>query len=237
MIDDDLLQDFIQRFYGYGNYQARFWFIGMEEGGGQTLDEIARRIAAWDRRGRQELEDVAEYHHAVGIDHLFGNRPKLQLTWSKLIRIALAAEGRVCDTEAIRQYQATALGRHDSDNCLLELMPLPSRNTGTWLFGDGSALPFLTNREAYLARVAPQRVAHLQASLARSRPRAVIFYGQQYQPYWTQIARLPGWQTSPAGVTYGVRDNVLFVSATHPAARGVTNAYFENVGRLIASYF
>ncbi len=36
MLDDHLLQDFIDGFYGYGNYNAPYWFVGME-GGGETV--------------------------------------------------------------------------------------------------------------------------------------------------------------------------------------------------------
>jgi hypothetical protein len=54
------LDDFAHRFYGYGNYGGPFWFVGMEEGGGDSSEEIARRLSAWAARGRCELEDAAE---------------------------------------------------------------------------------------------------------------------------------------------------------------------------------
>ena len=41
--DDLLLDEFAHNFYGYGNYGGQFWFIGMEEGGGELI-----------RGGRQE---------------------------------------------------------------------------------------------------------------------------------------------------------------------------------------
>ncbi|MFL7892770.1 MAG: hypothetical protein AB8I56_11970, partial [Anaerolineales bacterium] len=66
MFNDTLLEDFINRFFGYGNFKGKYWFIGMEEGGGNSLEEINRRLDAWDMRGRREVEDVADYHRAFG---------------------------------------------------------------------------------------------------------------------------------------------------------------------------
>ncbi len=63
--------DFMQRFSGYGDYAGRYWFVGMEEGGGASAGDIGRRLEAWDARGRRELEDVAGYHRSFGVDRLF----------------------------------------------------------------------------------------------------------------------------------------------------------------------
>jgi hypothetical protein len=43
--NDPLLQDFMSSFYGYGNFQGAYWFIGMEEGGGDSFEEVSRRLA------------------------------------------------------------------------------------------------------------------------------------------------------------------------------------------------
>jgi hypothetical protein len=69
LFDDQLLSEFVQNFYGYGNYSGQFWFIGMEEGGGNSFSEINTRLAVWANRGRNELEDLgvtSEYFHQVG---------------------------------------------------------------------------------------------------------------------------------------------------------------------------
>jgi len=234
MLNDTVLSDFVHGFYGYGNYQAPYWFVGMEEGGGHTLEDIDRRLKAWDARGRRELEDVADYHRAIGISEHFTDNPKLQPTWNKLIRIVLAAGGQAYDLDHIREYQKSKLGTLTGETCLLELMPLPSRSTSTWLFGGASSLPYLQDRETYLPHIAPLRAAHIQDRLSQSRPRTVIFYGQQYQAYWTQIAKLSAWDTSSDGFAFGQRENVLYVAVKHPSARGVANSYFHEIGRLIA---
>jgi len=43
-LDETLLAEFIRTFYGYGDYQGPYWCGGMEEGGGNTLADIRRRI-------------------------------------------------------------------------------------------------------------------------------------------------------------------------------------------------
>ena len=162
MLNDQILAAFMESFYGYGNYQARFWFIGMEEGGGETIADISKRLKAWDERGRNELEDVAGFHKDIGINHLFNKHPELQPTWKQLIRIVLTATEQGNDTESIRTYQEKLLGRTDGDTCMLELFPLPSPNTSTWLYGDNSSISYLTDRKTYRKRLANLRIADLK---------------------------------------------------------------------------
>src|SRR4051794_23061661 len=123
MLDEQLLSNFIATFYGYGDYRAQYWFVGMEEGGGDTLEANAARLAAWDSRGRRELEDLVEYHSPLGVSRYTGERPKIQATWGKLIRILLSAEGATqVNPEQVRAYQREHLGREGGENCLLELL-------------------------------------------------------------------------------------------------------------------
>ena len=42
-------------------------FIGMEEGGGNSLVEINNRLNTWVLRGERELEDLAQYHTEIGL--------------------------------------------------------------------------------------------------------------------------------------------------------------------------
>jgi hypothetical protein len=52
MIDTGRLNDFMHRFYGYGSWDAPLWFVGMEEGGGSTIDEIELRLKSLGRLRR-----------------------------------------------------------------------------------------------------------------------------------------------------------------------------------------
>lgn len=233
MFDDQLLEAFIRGFYGYGNYLAPLWFIGMEEGGGNSHPEVIERLAAWDRRGRKELENVAEYHRAIGMSFLFDDRPPLQKTWKQLIRIALTAHGQTCDAETMREFQKSRLGTENGETCLLELLPLPSPSIAVWLYGEHSALPYLINRETYQRHVANLRIARLQERIVHYQPQAVVFYGLKYLAGWEQIAGVE-FREKSEGVAVSSNGRTLFIAARHPVAMGVTNEYFQWIGKIIA---
>ncbi len=38
-LDELLLEEFIHTFFGYGDYQAEYWFVGMGESGGNSFNE------------------------------------------------------------------------------------------------------------------------------------------------------------------------------------------------------
>lgn len=230
--DDQLLGEFSQNFYGYGNYGGQFWFIGMEEGGGNSFAEVAKRLDAWRLRGRRELDDVAEYHTTIGVTHLFDDMPKLQPTWKMLIRILLSSDGRIPTIEQVREYQRASLGRQAGNTCLVELLPLPSPSTGRWLYAQHSSLPYLANRRIYKQTCLASRSAHLRERINEYRPAAVVFYGFSYLKYWQAIAGVNLLHESD-GVYHGRDGATLFIVTKHPAATGVTNEYFHQVGRLI----
>jgi hypothetical protein len=237
VLDDPLLSDFIRRFYGYGDYEGRTWLVGMEEGGGGSCEEIGARLQAWDQRGRRELEDVAAYHTAFGAPQLFSEKPTYQRTWHKLIRILLATEGVAPVTKSdVYAYQRFRLGRPDSDHCLLELLPLPSPSTAHWLYRDCSALPYLSERERYRTTVAPFRISHLQHQIGSYRPAAVVFYSFGYRREWEKVAGVPLRDNTDLGCAVGRSDDTIYVITRHPAAKGVTSAYFDNIGRALRSW-
>jgi hypothetical protein len=41
LIEDKVLKYWIDNFYGYGSWHARFWFVGYEESGGDIPEEVA----------------------------------------------------------------------------------------------------------------------------------------------------------------------------------------------------
>jgi hypothetical protein len=82
MFNDLALEEYATNFLGYGRLDAPVWFIGMEKGGGNSFEEITRRIEAWAELGRNSAEDIYRYHVAIGIQEWFsGPRPRLQSTW------------------------------------------------------------------------------------------------------------------------------------------------------------
>jgi hypothetical protein len=230
-LNDSEVEAFIDGFFGYGNWAAPIWFIGMEEGGGGTIAEAGRRIETWRLRGKLDLEDLVEYHYAIGITKHLGPRPALQPTWSKLVHLLLGMNEETATDERVRIFQAKELGRRGGSSALIELLPLPSPGIGQWIYGEATTVPYLSSRELYRRHVVRHRISAIRERLVTQRPPVVVFLGLSYAEYWSQIAslRLPPvrgeeFVSSKAGQT-------TFVVVKHPAARGVTNALFRNIGK------
>ncbi|VAW31673.1 hypothetical protein MNBD_CHLOROFLEXI01-4505 [hydrothermal vent metagenome] len=235
MFDDSLLDKFCRTFYGFGNYNGRYWFIGMEEAGGESETAVANRLAQWQTQGMPETEDLVV--HATGLGwagNYFGKRPKNQPTWNKLIRIILSAEGNNPVTlNKVKQFQRTALGRQESDNCLLELFPLPSPSTNKWIYAEYSNLPYLSDRKAYRSHLAELRVAYLRHKIEEYRPKMVVFYGWRYKDWWRKVANVSFEQNDEEKFLVGKNSDTTFFITKHPTAQGVTMDYFHHVGQIM----
>lgn len=221
------------RFAGYGDLHAPLWFIGMEEGGGRDVSELERRIDAWGARGRRTLEDLAKFHGAVGQSKYFAPPYPLQPTWGPLCRTLQAWRGAPLDIASIKNVQATVLGAEDGAASLLELLPLPAANTRAWPYASlGEHHPSLVDRARYAAAYTAPRIQMLRTLLDQGAPRAVVFYGLRHISSWTAIAASTLHATTIAGrqCFIGSSRRTNFLAAPHPAARGLTSKFWEDVG-------
>jgi hypothetical protein len=238
-LDARVLESYIEGFYGHGSYGAKYWFVGMEFGGGGSWAEIERRIQGWHDRGGRELEDLGPHGIGAGSRWFLPNYP-LQPTWKQLIRVVLSAEGSPALLEDIRAYQRDRLGRRGGQDCLLELLPLPSPGLNRWQFYPELArrhdprLLYLGDRATYTHHVAPARAAHLRERIVQHKPRAVVFYGTGYEHWWRRTAGVDFRPSVIDRVWTSHNDHTLFVIMQHPTARGLSSTYFDAVGRLIA---
>ncbi len=232
--NDELIEKRVDTFYGYGNYQGNYWFIGMEEAGGDFKD-INNRINTWSNRGKQEIEDLAEYHIDIGWGESFLPGAKLDVpVWRSIIRILLSAKGKESiDIENVRKYQINELGRKNQETCLLELLPLPSPSITHWIYSQHSQLTFLSSRKKYENHCVEKRINHISYRIKEYQPKTVVFYGIFYEDYWRKIADVE-FSPTPEGFFIGKNSQTVFVIAKHPVAFGVTNEYFHNIGKSIA---
>jgi hypothetical protein len=238
MFDSLLLEAFMREFYGYGSYCAKAWFVGMEEGGGDDLQEIQRRLTAWDTRGRRELEDLPAYHTDIKITRHIGPNARLQTTWSRLVRVFLASERLAPTRESVRAYQGARFGTSPGDTCVVELLPLPSPDAEHWHnYSDHSALPYLRTRGEYEEHVRSARIEHLQQRLSDHTPRFVVFYGsgKEQMERWELLSGAR-FEPTPLDATFISKPGaVLLVAMKHPAEpTGIPNKYFDQVGLLIS---
>lgn len=227
------VEDFVHRFYGYGNCSGRFWLIGMEEGGGGSEEEVSRRLQVWDELGRPETADLAEFHRRLGMPQFFREPVSLQHTWAHLIRLILAANGAAPTTAEVKAYQRDQLGRENGETCLLELLPLPSPSTGVWNYGIWTGLPYLNNRDVYRQTLLPSRIEHLRLMTAEHHPAVVVFYSVAYRRWFEQIAGCEFSDLDQTGIGRATCGGTLFLLVKHPAARGVSGRYFTDAGQQI----
>ena len=235
MLDPQVLRDFTRGFYGYGDLSAKYWFVGLEEGGGTSLDEIRHRLSTWDTLGRPPLADLHEFHERAGITRWGGARPPLQSTWKQLIRVVLAAEGQPADLESIRTYQRDLLGRRNGKTALIELMPLPSPSTAEWLYGSGG-LEIISDRASYSAAILDERIAAIRDLIAVRRPRIVVFYGLNRRSVWSSIAGCVLVDSDAGPFAFHSTPSTLFLMTRHPVAWGAKNVEFEAAGRFVRRF-
>ena len=233
MLDDSLLYEYMETFYGYGNLDGKYWFIGMEDGSNGTITEIIHRLNHWKVRGKVTIDDLIAHHQQFGFQDFIGPNARLQPTWNKLIRIALSAEGHDVHTEMVRAFQRTKLGTHNGNNCILELLPLPSRSTNTWIYHQYSRIPELQSRECYRDKWMPKRAQSLQENIARHKPPYVVFYSvdPMYQVWWKKIANTTTEWHWIDGAQFANNEHTIFAITKHPVAKGVTSDYFHTIGK------
>ncbi|MEH1821042.1 MAG: hypothetical protein V7L31_18510 [Nostoc sp.] len=241
--NDEFLEERVDTFYGYGNYKGNYWFIGMEERG-EDFQDIEKRINIWSNRGRCEIDDVAEYHEAIGYGASFqpGAKAKLDVpVWRSIIRIVLSAKGTEnIHIKDVREYQTNELGRKDKETCLLELFTLPSLSRKYWIYNEYSQLPFLSTRKTYEDYCVETRINHIRQRIQEHQPKAVVFYGRAFEYFWrkiteniTNIEFTKPSESSLEDFFISRNNQTVFVMAKFP--RALPNEYFHNIGRAIAA--
>jgi hypothetical protein len=169
-------------FIGYGNLDADVWWLGMEEG--MARDDSPEA----NLRARLKFEPVEDLRDACvrnGLTkHHEGNRVS-QATWWPMCEVMLHVSGRQVDRESKRAYQAERLGRHSGETLLLELMPIPKPDFGSW--GYEELIPQFHSRDDYYGQVMPERVAMIRGLIHKHRPRLVIGYGKAYWEHYQKL--------------------------------------------------
>jgi hypothetical protein len=167
---DDLKALAARNWFGYGRWDAPYWFIGMEPGG---TDDLAS-YEEWMRLGGTELIDCRAHHLGTKLTKWHGgHRPPTQPTWRRLIQLLLGYKGKPADLDSASIYQRDSWGSLNGDTALLEVSALHAKN-----------LAATVDRNAYRDR----RIAILKGRLETNRPKFVVFYGLGYQSVYEKIA-------------------------------------------------
>lgn len=227
-----MLEQYIHGFYGYGNLDADCWFIGMEGGFKEDVEDVEKRLEkrlkTWNEWEREELEDLRDFQEEIGIDEWFGENPKSQDTWNPLIRVLLAIKRGTqeeADLDKVKRYQSEKLGRKNGETLLLELLPLPSKSTDKWIYDEYSEIEYLQSRERY-------RIKDL---IKDNSPKFVVFYGISNKEHYKEIADTDfkelHFPNSDERALLGSNSDTNFSIMMHPVARKMSKAYSRWIGK------
>lgn len=185
--------------FGYGRWEAPYWFIGMEPGGAD--DEAS--YEAWQDLGGGELIDCRA-HHLSSNDPIWtrwhaAERPPTQPTWRRLIQLFLSFEGTPTDLEAVARFQRDDWGSEDGETALIEVSGLHSPSLGTSI-------------ERTVFR--DERIAIILNRMREYAPRFAVMYGLGYREIYEGICES---SFDEDGFTWS--GPTLCVLVEHPAAR------------------
>ncbi len=228
----ELIENRIDKFWGYGNLQSDIWFIGMEEGFSGDQNELKIRFEkTYDRSVIDIKNDMKDIK-----DHMkwFYGKPNIQRTWSKLILILLSITTNNTEptNEEIRKFQKNLFGRLNSNHCLLEFMPLPSKSIKAqdWMYGELN-IDYLKTRKTYIDNIMPKRIRLLKEMIQINEPKALIFYSFTYLKEWKSMVNN---EFEPSdGIHINSSGKEKYFIIPHPTAHGMTKAQWNNIAQKI----
>jgi hypothetical protein len=179
---DNEIREMARRCYGYGRWEAPYWFIGPEPGQGhKENDDLTLRYEAWLHFGGSELSDCRSYHNFMNeragrsiMQCHREKRPPLQRTWGPLILLLMAFLQRPTDDESQRIYQRDRWGMLDGETCVIELSGLAA-----------NSFAVRRNRSEFRS----ERIAVICQRIRTYKPAFVVMYGvKDKKPHWEEIA-------------------------------------------------
>ena len=211
--------------YGYGCWEAPYWFIGIEE----RLDpyekgDRTKRAKAFEKLSTDGLCDLHKFHQEIGIDRW---QTELQFTWGRLIWLLKKYLKKTDDDSCLLKYQINSWGNSKGATCVTELSGLPA---------DSSKEGRRLDRERFkdckdqLDRIRMQRIKKMICKIKEHKPELVIFYGKTQVTYWRQITdcELHFDEVDKPGAT-------SFVFTCHPNMHGRKREEWEALGNLLGA--
>lgn len=209
-INPQWIQNRIENFFGYGNLDSPIWFIGIEDGINPDIgmEFINKRFELTQGIDNHSVIDVIDDMNGVE-DHLewylCGSNP--QPTFRRIIQILLQYENvNDFSRKKILDFQKGKLGRVKSNHALLELMPLPNRKSGSWLYKDYGRIGGynLKSRSTYLKTVLEYRIGKFQKLIEEKKPKVLVCYSydDRYINQWPKLLTHNKLKELPSPVYY-----------------------------------
>jgi hypothetical protein len=197
-IEEKDLNHWIENFYGYGTWEARFWFISHEESGGNTPEEVAEKFTYFSKahahpdETKGTLCDLRELYKQITVteddrkadvftnrfDYRFGPKAIQNNIWKNLIAFVHGYQNKKLPDLLAYQKQKFALPS-DKQEALMALYPLPSPHNHAWYYSwlYLPKLTFLKTRAHYEAHLYERRIQCILSNIRANKPEVVILYG------------------------------------------------------------
>jgi len=200
LIEEPALEHWIEHFYGYGSWNARIWFVALEEAGGDLPEEAAQKFNYFYRVHQagdmpSTLCDMRALYKEVSFtsegpraglfttlhDYRFGSdRSVLHGLWKNLIAFAHGYRHEPLPDLLTYQKESLALPSHERE-ALIDLYPLPAHNHA-WYYSWLDLPPrwgFLKTRTLYRDHLHVRRVQHILSRIREHKPHMVLMYGME----------------------------------------------------------
>ena len=196
LIQEKALKHWIENFYGYGSWDARFWFVAHEEGGGDLPEEVAEKLDyfhnAYGSTSQPTLCDIRElYRHVAArfdgpkanlftdrFEYRFGTHAIQDGVSKNLIAFAHGYNNdKLPDLLDYQKKQFASPSKHHE--ALIRLYPLPSPHNHAWYYSwlDFPQFPFLKSRTLYEEHLYQERLRHILENIKAHNPEVVVMYG------------------------------------------------------------
>jgi len=196
LIKEDSLKHWIDHFYGYGSWSAKFWFVAYEAGGGDTPEEVAEKLDYFSGQhpsvAGPTLCDIRDLYRKQMFtsegpragkftnlyDYRFGDNAIINGVWKNLIAFVHGYNGEKLPD--LLEYQKNTFASQSANNeALIQLYPLPSPHNHAWYYSwlDIPGFGFLKTRTKYEEHVYPNRMAGLLQGIKKYKPELVLMYG------------------------------------------------------------
>jgi len=197
MITQDILQNRIKNFWGYGSLESPVWFVGIEERfdnkklGIEMLEQQFFYAHEHMQNGmlNTDRSHVSEWKYLANMEPFLPNG-KSQKTWRLPINLYLYFRDKISPSnDSILEFQRNILADGDKKEvATLELSPLPAFSTDDWFYNKYE-IPELKSRKEYQKYYLPKRAEQLRELIKKYTPKLIIFYSSNkntHLPRWTE---------------------------------------------------
>jgi hypothetical protein len=195
LIQEKPLSHWIDNFYGYGSWDARVWFVGYEEGGGDLPEDVADRINyfynAHPTVEGGTLCDIRRLYRNVALRiggpkaHIFQNRYEYRFdskavlhgVWKNLVAFEHGYKNEPLP-DPLEYQKNSFLSTSQCNEALIQFYPLPSPHNHAWYYSwlDLPQFPFLKDRTLYQDHVYHNRINTILNRISEHKPDVVLMY-------------------------------------------------------------